>query len=120
MFKIGFEAVKGGLADGIPDDAYKSKDVKKGMKVEKEHSKSKKVQKEIAKDHLTEDPKYYDKLEKIEKKAGVSDKVKMLVAAIKSNIDARDTEKGISEFKKLREAGKRIKSDIEIKRVGNK
>jgi hypothetical protein len=40
----------------------------KGMKVEMEHTKDKVKAKEIAMDHLFEDPKYYDKLEKIENK----------------------------------------------------
>ena len=42
--------------------------LKKGIKVELEHTTSMPVAKEIAMDHLYEDPKYYDKLKKIEKK----------------------------------------------------
>ncbi len=42
------------------------KAVKKGTKVEKEHSKKTNIAKEIARDHVKEDPKYYDKLEKID------------------------------------------------------
>jgi hypothetical protein len=44
------------------------KQLQKGMKVEMEHTKDKQMAKEIAMDHLFEDPKYYDKLEKIEGK----------------------------------------------------
>lgn len=44
------------------------KQLQKGIKVEMEHTKSKIKAKEIAMDHLDEDPKYYDKLEKIEAK----------------------------------------------------
>ena len=44
------------------------KQLNKGMKVEMEHTKDKEKAKEIAMDHLFEDPKYYDKLEKIEGK----------------------------------------------------
>jgi hypothetical protein len=40
----------------------------KGIKVEMEHTKDKLKAKEIALDHLFEDPKYYDKLKKIENK----------------------------------------------------
>lgn len=43
------------------------KAVKAGTKVEKEHTKHKTVAKEIATDHVGEDPKYYEKLKKIEK-----------------------------------------------------
>lgn len=42
--------------------------LKKGIKVEFEHTSDKKVAKEIATDHLSENPKYYDMLGKIEKK----------------------------------------------------
>lgn len=61
------EVLPGGKGDKKPDSAFKKESLKKGMKVESEHTKNKKVQKEIAKDHLTEDPKYYEKLEKVEK-----------------------------------------------------
>jgi len=40
--------------------------LKKGMKVELEHEMGLKKAKKIAMDHLKEDPKYYDKLEKVE------------------------------------------------------
>jgi hypothetical protein len=42
--------------------------LKKGMKVEMEHEMGIKKAKKIAMDHLKEDPKYYDKLEKVEGK----------------------------------------------------
>jgi hypothetical protein len=44
------------------------KQLNKGIKVEMEHTDDKERAKEIAMDHLFEDPKYYDKLEKIESK----------------------------------------------------
>ena len=86
------EKLKGGLSDkmSIEDIASKhvyddSKDsvdkgelekmvkhlktqLKKGIKVETEHTKNHQQAKEIAMDHLTEDPNYYIKLEKIESK----------------------------------------------------
>ena len=40
------------------------KELKKGSKVEKEHTSSAKKAKKIAKDHLVEKPKYYTKLSK--------------------------------------------------------
>jgi hypothetical protein len=36
----------------------------KGIKVEKEHTKSESMARQIAKDHLVEDPEYYTKLTK--------------------------------------------------------
>ena len=44
------------------------KQLDKGIEVEMEHTDKKSVAKEIAMDHLFEDPKYYDKLDKIEGK----------------------------------------------------
>jgi len=75
--------LKGGLADkmSISDIAKKhdtsvvtiKNQVKKGIKVEKEHTKDGKVAKEIAKDHEAEDPKYYDHLSKMEKQHEVAE-----------------------------------------------
>ena len=44
----------------------------KGVKVEMEHTKDKVKAKEIAMDHLFEDPKYYDKLKKMKTKEATS------------------------------------------------
>lgn len=44
------------------------KQLEKGIKIEMEHTKDKSVASEIAMDHLFEDPKYYQKLSKIENK----------------------------------------------------
>jgi hypothetical protein len=45
---------------------YIKNQLAKGIKVEMEHTTDKEVAKEIAMDHIYEDPKYYDKLSKIE------------------------------------------------------
>jgi hypothetical protein len=47
---------------------YLQKQLKKGMKVESEHTDDKEKQKEIASDHLAEFPNYYEELEGMEKK----------------------------------------------------
>jgi hypothetical protein len=70
------DVVPGGLAKGLSlnDIAEKhgvSVDImvaefKKGIAVEMEHTTDREVAKEITLDHLFEDPKYYDKLEKVE------------------------------------------------------
>ena len=79
-YKRGFqeEVLSGGISDNksIEDIAKKHKknvsDIKsqlnKGIKVEMEHTNSKAKAKEIAMDHILEDPNYYDKLQKIETK----------------------------------------------------
>jgi hypothetical protein len=46
--------------------SYLKKEIVKGTKVELEHTSDPKVAFEIAKDHLFEDPDYYNKLKKIE------------------------------------------------------
>jgi hypothetical protein len=70
------EIVKGGVANGMtPEDLAKKHKVsvaeinaalKKGQKVELEHTDDSDLAYEIAKDHIFEDPQYYDKLAKIE------------------------------------------------------
>ena len=47
---------------------YNTKDVNEGMKIESEHTDSKKAQKIIAQNHLDEDKSYYRKLKKVEKR----------------------------------------------------
>ena len=83
--QVSEEKLKGGKADNktfedlVKKNKTKGKDIKiterelknqlnKGLKVEMEHTKDKQRAKEIAMDHLFEDPKYYDKLKKIEGK----------------------------------------------------
>ena len=50
---------------GVDKDKLE-KQLEKGIKVEAEHTTDKAIAREIAMDHLFEDPKYYDKLSKIE------------------------------------------------------
>lgn len=57
-------AIKGGLADGKTQDQFDAKQLRRGIEVEMEHTNSKTKAKEIAMDHLVEDPKYYTKLDK--------------------------------------------------------
>jgi len=83
--EFGEDSIKGGLSDNKTFEdlinKYKRKgnpitqlekelksQLNMGIKVEMEHTKSKKMATEIAMDHLWEDPKYYSKLKKIETK----------------------------------------------------
>lgn len=61
------ELITDGLADGKPDSDFNKDQLAAGIKVEMEHTNDPNVAKEIAKDHLTEDPEYYVKLATIEK-----------------------------------------------------
>lgn len=73
-----YEGLLNGLSKGMSiEDIAKKHDVdleelkaewNKGTKVETEHTSNESMAKEIAKDHLFEDPKYYTKLAEMEKK----------------------------------------------------
>jgi hypothetical protein len=79
-YKQGFteENLEGGISDNktLQDIAKKhkvdlsvlEKELNKGMKTEMEHTTNKSKAKEIAMDHLFEDPEYYTKLKKMETK----------------------------------------------------
>ena len=70
------DVVPGGLAKGLTLNDIAEKhgvsvdmmvaEFKKGIAVEMEHTTDREVAKEITLDHLFEDPKYYDKLKKVE------------------------------------------------------
>lgn len=64
-------ALHGGLAEKAhkTEKDFDPKSLARGAKVESEHTSDKKLRREIAMDHLTEDPHYYEKLEKMEKNA---------------------------------------------------
>lgn len=72
------DKIPGGLADNksLDDIAKKhnvsleqiKKQIEAGVKIELEHTNDKDIAFEIAKDHVFEDPEYYDKLKTIEGK----------------------------------------------------
>ena len=63
---IAADNIPGGLGDKKSPKDFDPKQVAKGKKVEMEHTDDPDLAQEIALDHLTEDPRYYDKLELIE------------------------------------------------------
>ena len=62
----------GGKGDNVKSKDIDPKQLAMGIKVEMEHTKDAKLAKEIAEDHLSEDPHYYSKLNK----AGLADELK--------------------------------------------
>jgi hypothetical protein len=64
------DKLKGGLADDKKPSDFPAKAMDDGLHVELEHTDSRQLATEITMDHLTEDPKYYEKLEKMEAKTG--------------------------------------------------
>lgn len=61
------DMIKGGKADSMDPSDFDRKQLEVGIKHELEHTGDKDLAKEIAMDHLAEDPMYYQKLKKIEK-----------------------------------------------------
>jgi sulfur carrier protein ThiS len=61
------DKISGGLADDKQPRQFDKKKLEAGIKVEMEHTSDRSIAKEIAMDHLTEDPDYYEKLKTIEK-----------------------------------------------------
>jgi hypothetical protein len=61
------DLIPGGLADKRKPGDFDPKALAQGIKVELEHTDDRGVAQEISMDHLTEDPKYYQKLEKMER-----------------------------------------------------
>lgn len=60
------DRLRGGLADKKVPSQFDPVALQEGIKVELEHTSNLHIAKEIAMDHLTEDPKYYEKLRTME------------------------------------------------------
>lgn len=67
FLKERIDLLPGGLGDKLTTKDVDPEQLKLGIKVEMEHTDDADVAKEIALDHLAEDPQYYSKLAKIEK-----------------------------------------------------
>ena len=59
------DIIKGGKGDKLNPSNVDKKELEMGIKEEMEHTNDKELAKEIALDHLAEDPKYYSKLKTI-------------------------------------------------------
>lgn len=66
------DVLSGGKGDKTPLKGIDRKELAMGIKTESEHTNDRKLAKEIAIDHLTEDPHYYTKL----KQSGLADELK--------------------------------------------
>jgi hypothetical protein len=65
------DRLPGGLADDASPKEFDPDELELGVKTESEHTTDKSLAREIAMDHLTEDPKYYTKLKNFESKASI-------------------------------------------------
>lgn len=61
------DKIPGGMAEGKTPGDFDKESLAEGVSVEMEHTSDPKIAREIAMDHLTEDPQYYKKLKMIEK-----------------------------------------------------
>lgn len=61
------DKIRGGKGDKAKPSDFDSEQLKMGIEVEMEHTKDRRLAREIAMDHLSEDPRYYSKLKKIHK-----------------------------------------------------
>lgn len=61
------ELIPGGKAEGHEPSEYPKDQIRKGIKVEMEHTDDPAIAKEIAMDHEQEFPRYYTALDKMEK-----------------------------------------------------
>jgi len=63
--------LKGGVGDNKNPADFDRAELNSGIKEEKEHTNDTDIATEIAVDHLTEEPKYYSKMEKVEKRSAM-------------------------------------------------
>ena len=69
VYSILSDIISGGLSHG-KDTPVDPKELAMGIKTEAEHTSDTEIAEKIARDHLTEDPKYYSKLQVMESKNG--------------------------------------------------
>jgi hypothetical protein len=94
------DKIPGGLADKGPPKDLDPKQLEMGLKVEMEHTGDKNVAREIALDHLTEDPQYYSKLKVMESKKGWDERLRRMAAGgvdVTSGPDTAEAQKLASE-----------------------
>ncbi len=63
-----YDVLKGGLGDRTPESKLDRRQLAEGQKVEREHTSDPRIAREIARDHLTEFPRYYAHLKAFEAK----------------------------------------------------
>ena len=64
--KVAADILHGGEADNMPDSKFNPEALAEGAKHEHEHTGNDQIAREIANDHLQEDPRYYQKVKAIE------------------------------------------------------
>lgn len=113
------DQIPGGLADNKTNKDFDPKAIKRGEKVELEHTSNKRIADEIARDHLTEDPKYYQKLATIEKSFNINRVLQRLAERRNTTVDAIPQKHTLKKSWKLRLYGDpNTYTSIRMQKVG--
>lgn len=128
------EVLSGGLADGLNLEEIAQKhgvpvedlklELEKGIAVEKEHTTDEKTAAEIARDHLVENPKYYQDLKKVEQPAEPQQPniEEIVAAAVAKAMQAMEETKRLeieNEKKKAQEEVLKAKQEAERLKLEN-
>jgi len=94
------DQMPGGSGDDKSPADFNNQILKKGAEHEMEHTYDAELAQEIAIDHLTEDPQYYEKLEKIESHTGSADFfLRTLKQVVGNKVYMRDIDALFSKLK---------------------
>jgi hypothetical protein len=97
------DRLPGGLGDQKTDQDFDKRQLDQGVKVEMEHTSDPELAREIVRDHLTEDPQYYEKLKTIEPEHGnVEGGKDPKIDELKKQIE--DMDRTIDQLKRRQEA----------------
>lgn len=96
------DRLPGGLGDEKTREDFDSEQVDKGIKVEMEHTTDPDIALEISLDHLSEDPEYYDKLEKIEPDHARAAAKDPKIDAMREQVE--DLDRTVDQLKRRQEA----------------
>lgn len=61
------DRLEGGVSDEYPPSSYDQREIRRGQRVEMEHTNNPAIAREIASDHLAENPRYYRVLPLVER-----------------------------------------------------
>lgn len=89
------DKLPGGAADHVADDKFPAAKLRKGVNHELEHTTDRQIAKEIAKDHLSEEPGYYDEDKEKDAQAVAPERSSVLrrLLEAKSHSDAKRYDK---------------------------
>lgn len=108
----------GGVGDKRSPSEFPKKKLDEGMRVEREHTSDKAEQREITVDHLTEDPEYYAKLKKVEKKASYAYRLGCEEALAKyAGASSPPANDGASKYRDSGSPWRTVTNDPDIRRT---